>query len=35
MDNYTRVYDNVMSDEKCQQLIDMFESDTENHQTQD
>ena len=35
MDNYIRVYDNVMSGEKCQHLIDMFESDTEHHQIQD
>ena len=34
MDNYIRIYENVMSDEKCQQLIDMFESDTEHHQIQ-
>ena len=35
MDNYIRVYKNVLSDEKCQHLIEMFESDTENHQIQD
>ena len=35
MDNYIRVYDNVMSSEKCQRLIKMFESDTEHHQIQD
>ena len=35
MDNYIRVYKNVISDEKCQHLIKMFESDTENHEIQD
>ena len=35
MDNYIRVYDNVMDGEKCQHLIDMFETDTEHHQIQD
>ena len=35
MDNYVRVYNNVMSFEKCQRLIKMFESDTEHHQIQD
>ena len=35
MDNYIRVYNNVMSSEKCQRLIKMFESDTEHHQIQD
>ena len=35
MDNYIRVYDNVMDDEKCQHLIDMFESDAEHHEIQD
>ena len=35
MDNYIRVYNNVMSFEKCQRLIKMFESDTEHHQIQD
>ena len=35
MDNYIRVYDNVMDDEKCQHLIGMFETDTAHHQIQD
>ena len=35
MDNYIRVYDNAMDDEKCQHLIDMFETDTEHHEIQD
>ena len=35
MDNYIRIYENVLSDEKCQHLIDMFESDTEHHEIQD
>ena len=35
MDNYIRVYKNVLSDEKCQNLIDMFESDAEHHEIQD
>ena len=35
MDNYIRVYKNAISDEKCQHLIEMFESDTENHEIQD
>ena len=35
MDNYIRVYDNVMSGEKCQHLIEMFETDTEHHEIQD
>ena len=35
MDNYIRVYENVMTNEKCQRLIKMFESDTEHHQIQD
>ena len=34
MDNYIRIYENALSDEKCQHLIDMFESDTEHHQIQ-
>ena len=35
MDNYIRVYRNAMTNEKCQHLIEMFESDTENHEIQD
>ena len=34
MDNFIRVYDNVITDEKCQYFIDKFESDTENHEIQ-
>ena len=35
MDNYIRIYENVMSPEKCKHLINMFESDTEHHEVQD
>ena len=35
MDNYIRVYDNVVSAAQCGQLIRMFESDTEHHEIQD
>ena len=35
MDNYIRVYDNVVSAAQCGHLIRMFESDTEHHEIQD
>ena len=34
MDNYIRIYENVLSNIRCQHLIDMFESDTEHHEIQ-
>jgi len=34
MDNYIQVYENVITDEKCRHLIEMFESDTKHHQIQ-
>lgn len=35
MDNLIRVYDKQVSEERCQQLIEKFESDTNNHKIQD
>ena len=35
MDNYIRVYENVITKDECNHLINKFESDKENHQIQD
>ena len=35
MDNYIRIYENVMSPERCKRLIDMFERDKEHQEVQD
>ena len=35
MDNFVRVYDNVLSPEKCQYFIDKFESNSQMHSVQD
>ena len=35
MDNFIRVYDNVLSPEKCQYFIDKFESNSQMHSVQD
>ena len=34
MDNYIRIYENVMSDEKCQYFIDKFEAHSEMQEVQ-
>ena len=35
MDNFVRVYDNVLSPEKCQYFIDKFENNSQMHSVQD
>ena len=34
MDNYVRIYNDVMTNEKCQYLVDKFEAHPEMHQVQ-
>ena len=35
MDNFIRVYDNILSSEKCQYFIDKFENNSQMHSVQD
>ena len=35
MENYIRIYDNVISNEYCDKLIQKFENNSEQHLTQD
>ena len=35
MDNFVRIYENIVSAEKCQKFIDKFESDINHHAIQD
>ena len=35
MDNYVRIYDDVITNEKCQYFVDKFEANTEMHEGQD
>ena len=35
MDNYVRIYNDVMTNEKCQYFVDKFEAHPEMHEVQD